>query len=82
MAETIKIADAKTRFSELVAKVEAGAEIVISRGNEPVAKLVPLDDRARRKNLIAAMRAERDSGARARVTMDEILAWRHEDHRY
>lgn len=36
----VTIHKAKTELSELVARVEAGEEIVIARGDEPVAKLV------------------------------------------
>ena len=39
MSLTVKIGEAKTRLSELLAKVEAGEEIVIARGNEPIARL-------------------------------------------
>ena len=45
MSITVNIGEAKTRLSELVTKVEAGEEVVIARGNEPVAKLTALDDR-------------------------------------
>jgi prevent-host-death family protein len=34
--------EAKTHLSELVARVEAGDEIVITRHNKPVARLVPV----------------------------------------
>ena len=34
---------AKTQLSELIARVEAGEEIVIARANRPVAKIVALD---------------------------------------
>ena len=37
------IADAKTRFSELVQKAMLGEEVIIARDNKPVVKLVPLD---------------------------------------
>ena len=37
------IADAKTRFSELVQKAILGEEVIIARDNKPVVKLVPLD---------------------------------------
>jgi prevent-host-death family protein len=82
MAITVKVAEAKTRLSELLARVEAGEEVVISRGNEPVAKLSALDDQARRRAVIEAMLRERDDGTRKKVTSEEILAWRHEGHRY
>ncbi len=34
--------DAKTHFSEYVARAEAGEEVIIMRHNKPVAKIVPL----------------------------------------
>jgi prevent-host-death family protein len=42
MAETVTIHAAKTQLSRLVARAEAGEEIIIARGATPVAKLVPL----------------------------------------
>ncbi len=42
---TINIHDAKTGFSKLIARVEAGEEITICKSGRPVAKLVPLDYR-------------------------------------
>lgn len=43
MTETVTIHKAKTELSKLLARVEAGEEIVIARGNKPVAKLVAAD---------------------------------------
>lgn len=43
------IADARRQFSDLVARAETGEEITISRGNRPVARLVPLERRAPRE---------------------------------
>lgn len=54
MSESVKIAEAKAHFSELVARAEAGEEIVISRGNRPVARIVPLGAKAPRRPGIAA----------------------------
>jgi prevent-host-death family protein len=42
MAEPVNIHDAKTHFSRLVDRVEAGEKIVIARAGRPVARLVPL----------------------------------------
>lgn len=36
----MNVHDAKTHFSRLIARVEAGEEIVIARAGKPVAKLV------------------------------------------
>lgn len=38
------IAEAKTRFSELVRKAMLGEEVIIARDNKSVLKLVPLDE--------------------------------------
>jgi len=84
MSITVKIGEAKARLSELIAKVEAGEEVVIQRGNAPVARLTPLEDDKRRRTqeTIVRIRALRDSGEIKPVTVDEILAWRHEGHKY
>lgn len=37
--------DAKTHLSEYVARAEAGEEVIITRHNKPVAKIVPLNAR-------------------------------------
>lgn len=37
----VTINTAKTTLSQLLARVEAGEEIVLARGKEPIAKLVP-----------------------------------------
>ncbi len=39
--ETVTIHAAKTHLSQLLARVEAGEEIVLARGKQPIAKLVP-----------------------------------------
>lgn len=39
---TVTIHEAKTQLSKLIARVEAGEEIVIARGKQPVAKLTAL----------------------------------------
>ncbi len=43
--EQVKVQYAKTHLSALLALVEHGQEIVIARGERPVARLVPLEGR-------------------------------------
>ena len=43
-----KVAEARARFSELLARARAGEEIVIARGDVPHARLVPPDGPGRR----------------------------------
>ena len=40
---------AKTHLSKLVARAQAGEEIVLARGKEPVAKIVPVAPKPKRK---------------------------------
>jgi antitoxin (DNA-binding transcriptional repressor) of toxin-antitoxin stability system len=39
---TVTIHTAKTTLSQLIARVEAGEEIILARGKTPVARLAPL----------------------------------------
>lgn len=82
MTQTIGLFEAKTHLSELVAQAEQGGEIIITRHNKPVAKIVPMHDvpafdvERRRK----AVESLRQLGARMRerhrpVTTEEIVAW-------
>ena len=41
--QAVGLFDAKTHFSEYVARAEAGEEVIITRHNKPVAKIVPLN---------------------------------------
>jgi prevent-host-death family protein len=40
---TVTIHEAKTHLSKLIARAEAGEEIVIARGKDPVVRLAPLE---------------------------------------
>ena len=48
MAEPVSIHAAKTHLSRLIARAEAGEEIVIARGKKPVVKLVPIAPKPKR----------------------------------
>lgn len=43
MEDPISIHAAKTHLSRLIARAEAGEEIIIARGNKPVVKLVSIE---------------------------------------
>ena len=45
----VNIHEAKTTLSELIARVEAGEEVVLARRNVPVARLVPVAPPARKR---------------------------------
>lgn len=48
MATTVKVQYAKTHLSALLTRVEQGEEIVIARGETPVARLSPLSTQSTR----------------------------------
>jgi prevent-host-death family protein len=62
--ESIGLFEAKTHLSELVARAERGEEVIITRHQRPVAKLVPItapapDGEARRAAVNALLRSAR-----------------------
>lgn len=79
MGPVIKTGDAKTRLSELLARVEAGEEITIARGDVPVARLVPVARHDNAQAAVADILAAR--AGLAATTADELIAWRDEERR-
>lgn len=57
----VGIHEAKTTLSKLVARVEAGEEIVLTRGGQPVARLTPLAKRPKRLGLLKGRMTVPDS---------------------
>lgn len=56
--------EAKTHLSELLEKVEAGGEIIITKHGAPVAKLVPVRKEASAEQRAAAIRRIQKLSAR------------------
>lgn len=80
--ETIGLFEAKTHLSELVARAERGDEVIITRHNKPVAKIVPVhpmvpfDAERRRKALDAMQKIGREiSRTYGPITSDDIVEW-------
>ena len=79
MTITVKVGEAKTHLSDLLAKVEAGEEVIIARGNEPIAKLSRIRKKRDLDKVIADIRAAR---MRAKpVSREEVRAWIDEGRR-
>jgi prevent-host-death family protein len=68
MAETsatVGAYEAKTHFSELLGRVEAGEEVTITRHGAPIAKLIPVQRRSTPEERRAAFEAmKRDAAGR------------------
>jgi len=60
MSEVVSIHAAKTNLSKLIARAEAGEEIIIARGSKPVAKLIAVTPRPKR--VFGAMRGQFEIG--------------------
>lgn len=72
---------AKTHLPQLLDEVERGETIIITRHGRPIARLVPEVQEAERvKDVLARVKALRQT--MPRLTLDEILAARHEGHKY
>jgi prevent-host-death family protein len=79
----IQSSDVKARLPEYLDAVERGETIVVTRHGKPVAHLIPVpaaqDERVQQAvDEIFAFRKRRKKG----MSVKEILAARHEGHRY
>ncbi len=75
--------EAKSRFAELLRIVEYGETVAITRHGKTVAHLTPALDqeRASQKEAVERFRTWRRQRPRTGMTLEEILAARHEGHR-
>lgn len=62
--QVVTVHEAKTHMSRLLARVEAGEEIVIARGKVEVAKLVPLQPLAGSRRVAGRLAHERPPGSK------------------
>ncbi len=72
----VTIHAAKTQLSKLIRRAQAGEEIVIVRGKEPVARLVPVAGTDRRR-VFGAMRGRARVGDAFSEPLppDELAGW-------
>lgn len=71
--DVVKVQYAKTHLSALLSAVERGEQIVISRGDRPVARLVPLEQNEERELGFVAYQVP-DSFF-DQLSEDELAAW-------
>ena len=55
MTINVKVGEAKTHLSELLVKAEAGEEVILSRGDPPVVRLVAIRNNNSVKAAIASI---------------------------
>ncbi len=80
----IQATEAKSKLAELLRTVERGESIAITRHGQTVAHLVPAQDNevARRRAAVARFRERRRKWRKIDMSTEEILAARHEGHRF
>ena len=82
---SVAIAEAKDRFSELVAAAEAGEEIVVTRHGKPAVRITAVKEdatEAKRRVLADMLRMGEEIRAKyGPTTADEIVAWKNEGRR-
>jgi prevent-host-death family protein len=75
----VTIHKAKTELSKLIARAEAGEEIIIARNDKPVVKLVlvePIESHGQRKpGALAHLRGKIPDSFFAPLTEDELKDW-------
>ncbi len=49
MSVTVNIHDAKTHFSRLLSKVAEGEEVIIAKAGRPIARLVAIEQKTKRR---------------------------------
>ncbi len=78
----IQASDAKTRLPQILDEVERGETVRITRHGRPIARIVPETDRRQAEidKAIANIRALRRRTGK--ITPEEIVAFRHEGHKY
>ena len=80
----VQATEAKTHLAQLLSEVEHGETIAITRYGKPIAHLVPAEAQERSARRIAVERFEawRATWKGINMSLEEILAARHEGHRY
>ena len=79
------VAEAQAGFAELIRDVERGESVAITCGGKTVARLAPAmqeRDAVSRSEALAQFLREKAAWKPVNVTREEILAWRHEGHKW
>jgi len=74
MAVQVNVAEAKTRLSQLLARAEAGEEVVIARAGKPVVRLAPVERPHREFGFMSHLEIG-DDDLFAPLPADELARW-------
>ncbi|MBV8776232.1 MAG: type II toxin-antitoxin system prevent-host-death family antitoxin [Alphaproteobacteria bacterium] len=79
--DTVSLADAKARLSELVARAEAGEDVCITRRGKPVVRLTRVD-RPKQPIDFEAWRKLRESMPKQEESTEDFIRRMRDDARY
>jgi prevent-host-death family protein len=82
MAREVQASEAKTHFARLLDVVERGETIIITRHGQAIARIVPEASQRQREIDEALADIEELRKHTGKVSIEEILALRHEGHKY
>lgn len=80
--ETIGAFDAKTKLSELLDRAARGESFQITKHGRPVARLIPEPGYNAEAARAAGERLKQMRGMFGNMKLAELLAFKHEGHRY
>jgi prevent-host-death family protein len=78
----IQASEAKTHLPQLLDDIERGESIIITRHGRAIARLIPEDAMRRGGQAEAVERLKALRATMPRVSLDELMAMRHEGHRH
>lgn len=84
MPRAVATTELKAKLSEILGDVERGETIRVTRHGRTIARIVPEHERSpdQVRHAIENLRNIRESLPKTGVTLEDVLNWRHEGHRY
>jgi prevent-host-death family protein len=82
MTREVQASEAETHLSQLLDEVERGQTIIITRHGRPIARIVPEASQRQQEIDQAMADIEELRKHTGKASIEEILAWRHEGHKY
>ncbi len=84
MTRHVATTELKAKLSEILGDVERGELIDITRHGRTIARIVPEHHRdpEQIRKAIEGLRRLRESLPKTGVTLEDVLKWRHEGHRF
>jgi prevent-host-death family protein len=78
----VQASEAKIHLPQLLDEIERGETIVITRHGRPIARLIPEDAIRRQGRGMALERLKALRATMPSIKLKELLAMRHEGHKY